>query len=113
MKWFVLLCSLFLLVSCSVAEEQTNVGEVEAPEEEEPDYDDVLIQDIDENLLTVVPPVTDPDASYPVYEIVVDEETKVDGAKESLDELRIKDDVEIWLKSTGSDEETAERITVK
>ncbi|WP_430787193.1 hypothetical protein VBD025_15800 [Virgibacillus flavescens] len=77
-----------------------------------PDYQNVFIEEVKETSIVIVPPATDPDASYPAYEIFVDEHTKIEGNKEKFDELAKNDDVKVWVKQKGSEKEIATKIVV-
>ncbi len=75
-----------------------------------PDYRNFIIEDVKETSLFITPPATDPEASYPVYEIYVDETTQIVGYKNNLDELAKGDNVKVWVQE--KDKEPAEKIFV-
>jgi len=68
------------------------------------------LENENENIM-IGPPATDPEASYLAYEIIIDENTKVEGTKSSVTDL-IEGDQNVWTEKKGSDEETAEKIEV-
>ncbi|PWU67274.1 hypothetical protein [Gracilibacillus dipsosauri] len=78
--------------------------------ESNPDYQNFIIEDVKETSLFITPPATDPEASYPVYEIYVDEMTQIVGYKNNLDELAKGDNVKVWVQE--KDKEPAEKIFV-
>jgi carbonic anhydrase/acetyltransferase-like protein (isoleucine patch superfamily) len=80
--------------------------------ETNPDYQNVFIYEIKETSVVIAPPATDPEASYPVYEIFIDEKTRIEGRKDNFDELTIGDDVKVWVKRKSEDKEVAEKVVV-
>lgn len=80
--------------------------------EDNPDYSNMFIEDIKENTIVIAPPATDPEASYPAYEIFIDENTKIEGSKQKFDELNIHDEVKVWIKKTEDDKEIAKKVFV-
>ncbi len=75
-----------------------------------PDYRNFIIEDVKETSLFITPPATDLEASYPVYEIYVDETTQIVGYKNNLDELAKGDNVKVWVQE--KEKEPAEKIFV-
>lgn len=72
----------------------------------------MFIVDIKENSIVIVPHATDPEASYPAYEIIINENTKIEGSKYKLDELSVNDDVKVWIKKIDDEKEIAEKVFV-
>ncbi|KAB8125505.1 hypothetical protein F9U64_22530 [Gracilibacillus oryzae] len=120
MRFFlILLISIIALYGCSSQEienVETNYYPAEKVTEEKtetnPDYRNMFIENIKDNLIVIAPHATDPEASYPVYEIFIDENTNIEGSKQKLDELVVNDDVKVWIKKIDDDKEIAERIFV-
>lgn len=82
-------------------------------EEAAPDYQNVFIYEVRETSVLITPPATDPEASYPVYEIFINEETKIEGIKGHFDELTKDDHVKVWVgRKRDEDKEIARRIVV-
>lgn len=94
--------------------EEKNISSQDANKEtgNTPDYVNVRILEIDNGKMMIGPPATDPEASYPAYEVFIDKETKVEGEKTSIDELIEGDHVSVWIKAVASDKEFAEKIIV-
>ncbi|MFD1020929.1 hypothetical protein [Thalassobacillus hwangdonensis] len=76
------------------------------------DYRHLYILEVSETRMHIAPPMTDPTASYPSYEIHFDEDTKVEGVKDSVKVLAEGDLVEVWVRKDGPDREVAEKIIV-
>ncbi|WP_079478192.1 hypothetical protein [Halobacillus salinus] len=104
-----------MLVSVAGCNQSPSEFEDEEPSKnsEEPDYTGVYVEDIQEDRLIVQPLATDPEASYPVYEIYVDEHTELVGEAARLDEIEVEDEVEIWVHDKGAEKEIAEKIFVQ
>ncbi|RCW76959.1 hypothetical protein [Saliterribacillus persicus] len=120
MRIFLILLTLILaLLGCSSNEidnaespsnptEKTNEEKAEA----NPDYHNMFIEDIKENSIVIAPHATDPEASYPVYEIFFNQNTKIEGNKQKFDELSINDDLKVWTKKIDDDKKIAVKIYV-
>ncbi|GGK08956.1 hypothetical protein GCM10007063_34250 [Lentibacillus kapialis] len=57
-----------------------------------------IIHRVKESSITVVTDDVEPDTSYPVYEVFVDDQTEIKGAVNKLSKLRADQKVEIWVK---------------
>lgn len=77
-----------------------------------PDYHNMFVVDIHEDIIVIAPYATDPEASYPTYEIVIDANTKIESSKYKIDKLSINDDVKIWVKKMDDGKEIAEKVIV-
>jgi len=95
----ILLISITALFGCSI-------------QEINPDYRNMYITSINENSIEIATYATDPEASYPVYELIIDENTKIKGSKDKFDELSVNDDVKVWVKIIEDEKEIAEKIIV-
>ncbi|MFP3359787.1 hypothetical protein R0K17_20930, partial [Planococcus sp. SIMBA_143] len=62
--------------------------------------------------IIISPYATDPEASYPVYEIYIDEKTKIEGKRNSKEELQEDDDIEVWIRKQGVEKLKAEKVFV-
>ncbi|MBU9713583.1 hypothetical protein [Evansella tamaricis] len=82
-------------------------------EETTPNYNNVFIYEVTETSILIAPPATDPEASYPVFEIFIDQDTKIEGSKDKFDELTEDDDVKVWVRRKGEGKEFAKKIVVK
>nr|WP_246364117.1 DUF4362 domain-containing protein [Halobacillus locisalis] len=82
-------------------------------DEADPDYNQVFIEAMMENTIVIAPYATDPEASYPTYEIRIDENTRIEGSKNSFEELKVKDDVKVWVRKIGENDKVAERVWVQ
>ena len=82
-------------------------------DEGEPDYNQMFIETMTENTIVIAPYATDPEASYPTYDIHIDENTRIEGSKNSFEELKVKDDVKVWVRKIGENSQVAEKIWVK
>lgn len=80
--------------------------------EANPDYQNVYIYEIYEASIVIAPSVTDPEASYPVYEIFINENTKIEGSKDKFDDLIEGDDLKVWVTHKDENKEIAEKIVV-
>ena len=76
------------------------------------DYTEVYIQEINKNHIIISPYATDPEASYPVYEIYIDEKTKIEGKRNSKEELQEDDDIEVWIRKQGVEKLKAEKVFI-
>lgn len=72
-----------------------------------------FIEEIKENSIVIVPPMTEHEGDYPVYEIFLSEETEIDGAKDELIDLERGDEVKIWIEKADANKEVAEKILVE
>ncbi|WP_078553500.1 hypothetical protein [Bacillus alkalicellulosilyticus] len=81
-------------------------------EEKNPDYYNVFIYEVRETSILIAPPATDPEASYPVYEIFIDQNTKIEGSKDKFEDLTEDDDVKVWVKPKGDGKEFAKKIVI-
>lgn len=115
MKWMkrMMVIGLFTLVFVGCSQSKQDLTHNQGNDHSDPDYTNVYISEINGDQLVIQPPVTDPDASYPVYEIYVNDETKVVGSKPSVQELNIDDDVEVWVNSSKEEKEIVQKILVK
>ncbi|PSL41036.1 hypothetical protein B0H99_103170 [Planomicrobium soli] len=77
-----------------------------------PNYKNLRILEIEEGHIMIGPPATDPTASYPAYELFIEETTKVEGTKTSMSDLSEGDYVNVWTKVQGPANEIAEKIVV-
>lgn len=93
-------------------EQRIAINEIAKETVKTPEYANVRLLKIGHGKMMIGPPATDPEASYPAYEVYIDKETKVEGEKTSLDELREGDHVSIWTKLKGLNKEIAEKIVV-
>lgn len=75
-------------------------------------HENFRILEIENENIVIGPPATDPEASYPAYEVFIEEDTKVEGEKTTTNELREGDHVTVWTKTEGSKKEVAEKIVV-
>lgn len=116
--------ALVFIVACSQEENSGNLNlntnenddtnlEVANANESEPDYSNMFIYDINELSIMIAPFVDDPEASYPVYEVFIDQNTIIEGEKETLEELEIKDEIKVWLKNNDTERETAAKILIE
>lgn len=115
-----LLITTVLLCGCSSQENNTTNTDTNFPEktsadltETDPDYSNVFIESMMENAIVIAPYATDPEASYPVYEIRIDENTRIEGSKNKFVDLKVKDDVEVWVRKTDKDTPVAEKVQVQ
>ncbi|MBD8015344.1 hypothetical protein QL992_03325 [Microbacterium sp. APC 3898] len=72
-----------------------------------------FIEEIKENSIVIVPPMTEREGDYPVYEIFLSENTEIDGAKDKLSDLERGDKVKIRIEKAGANKEVAEKILVE
>ncbi|MYL56741.1 hypothetical protein GLW20_04420 [Virgibacillus halodenitrificans] len=77
-----------------------------------PDYQNVFLEEVKGTSIIIVPPATDPEASYPAFEIFIEKNTKIEGSKEKIDELAKNDYLKVWVKQKGTEKEVAEKIVV-
>lgn len=77
-----------------------------------PDYGNQLILEIGKDYVLIGPPATDPEASYPAYELQIEEGTKVEGAKANTGDLSKGDKVDVWTATEGHNDEVVEKIYV-
>ncbi|TWT25903.1 hypothetical protein [Planomicrobium sp. CPCC 101110] len=77
-----------------------------------PDYGSLLILEIGRGSILIGPPAADPEASYPAYELQIEESAKVEGTKASTSELRKGDKVDVWTSTEGRKDEVVEKIYV-
>lgn len=112
-----LICAVWLFAGCS-GEMQDSVQLQKSQAEEikeneaKADYLFVYIEQLTDASMVVVPPATDPTASYPAYVIEFGERTTVEGTKQKTDELQVGDGVAVWVDQKGHGPETAEKIVV-
>lgn len=113
---------LFIVVGCQQengnVETPTNTKKEETAKETEgitvlPDYDHVFIYEIQETSILVAPPATDSTASYPVYEIFIEEDTVIENKKGDFEGLEKGKYVQVWVKEKGTEKEIAEKIIIK
>lgn len=99
MKRFVitLLITLFALSGCN----PFNSNDIEGS-----------IYEIGENSIKVEVFGDDPEAEYPAYEIFINDNTVIEGTKESFAELEVGDNVEVWVENQEADEKVAKKIFV-
>ncbi|MFD2706746.1 hypothetical protein [Salibacterium lacus] len=77
------------------------------------------IEKVNENSIEVVYPKEDrnPDASYPVYTVNVNEDTEFTGSADAFRDLAEGDRVQVWVINVGPDGEihnkTAKKILVE
>lgn len=114
---FLLLFFGFGLTGCTEANEEPTKKIITSDEKTEDavngaDYKNMRILELKNENMMIGPPATDPEASYPAYEIILDETTKVEGTKNAVTDLIEGDHVNVWTEKKGSDEETAEKIEV-
>lgn len=77
-----------------------------------PDYHNMYVVDIQENIIVIAPHATDPEASYPTYEIMIDANTEIESSKYKIVKLSINDDVKIWVKKMDDGKEIAKKVIV-
>lgn len=119
MKKLLLFLMLFViaLTGCTEASEEPTKKIIISDEKTEEavngaDYINMRILELENENMMIGPPATDPEASYPAYEIVLDETTKVEGTKTAVNDLIEGDHVNVWTERNGSDMEVAEKIEV-
>lgn len=119
MKKFLLvfLLSILFLYGCTqesekVTKQPNTSNEINEETLDSAKYENFRILEIESGNITIGPPVTDPEASYPTYEVFIEGNTKVEGEKKALNELKEGDNVNIWIKREGSDKEIADKIVV-
>ncbi|MFD2629875.1 hypothetical protein [Oceanobacillus kapialis] len=71
-----------------------------------------FIYDITESSIHIAPPATDPEASYPIYEVFINDSTVIEGAVNTFNELTLEDNVKVWVNQKGDGKEVAEKIVV-
>ena len=54
----------------------------------------------------------DPEAEYPAYEIFINDETVIEGTRNSFGELEVGDNVKVWVEKQEADDKTATKISV-
>lgn len=70
------------------------------------------IYEIGENSIKIEVLGDDPEAEYPSYEIFIDDDTLIEGTKDSFDELEVGDNVEVWVENQEANKKIAEKISV-
>lgn len=65
--------------------------------EDTTDYQGVILE-IKESSITVGTDDVDPEASYPAFEVFVNNQTKIKGIVNELSKLKVNQKVEIWVK---------------
>ena len=96
----ILLISITALFGCSI-------------QEINPDYRNMYVVDIQKDIIIIAPHANDPEASYPVYEIMIDANTEIESSKHKIDRLSINDDVKIWVNKIEDGKEIAEKVIVQ
>ncbi|HEU5139148.1 MAG TPA: hypothetical protein VFT51_04190 [Bacillales bacterium] len=75
-----------------------------------------IIHEVKESSIIVGTDDVDPEASYPVYEVFVDNQTKIKGAVNEFSKLKADQKVEIWVigdwNNIASDEKVASKMIV-
>lgn len=79
---------------------------------EETIYSEVVILEIRGSTLMIAPHATDPEAAFPVYQVIADEKTSVVGSKNAVDALQVGDDVKVWALKNDSNAEVAVKVEV-
>ena len=70
------------------------------------------IYELGENSIKIEVFGDDPEAEYPAYEIFIDDETVIEGTKNSFGELEVGDNVKVWVEKQEAVEKTAKKISV-
>lgn len=78
----------------------------------DPDYGDMLVYEIKETSILIAPPATDPEASYPVYEILIDKDTDFQGRVNNFKDLKLDDRLNVWTKNKTDEKVVAKIILV-
>ncbi|MCD5323238.1 MULTISPECIES: hypothetical protein [Pontibacillus] len=68
------------------------------------DYSGFYVDEVEEGGKSIVvsPPANDPEAEYPVYKILIGENTEIEGDK--VKGISVGDHVSIWVKKLGNQE---------
>ncbi|MFF2755858.1 hypothetical protein ACFVR1_19375 [Psychrobacillus sp. NPDC058041] len=70
------------------------------------------IYEIGDNSIKIEVLGDDPEADYPTYEIFIDDDTVIEGTKDSFSELEVGDNVKIWVENQEADKKNAKKISV-
>ncbi|MCP3027801.1 hypothetical protein [Halobacillus sp. A5] len=109
----VLFIFMIALTGCSEKREAPEHAQGnETVAQNESDYQNVFIYELKDESVVIAPSAEDPEASYPAYEVLIDDQTKVEGRKDRLEDLREDDHVEVWEKRKGEEQEVAVKIVV-
>ncbi|WP_077324773.1 hypothetical protein [Virgibacillus siamensis] len=57
-----------------------------------------IVHEVKESSIAVVTDDVEPEASYPVYEVFVDDKTEIKGTVNEFSKLKADQKVEIWVK---------------
>ncbi|WP_164669671.1 hypothetical protein [Virgibacillus doumboii] len=68
---------------------------------DEEDFQGVILE-VKKSSITVGTDDVDPEASYPVYEVFVDDQTKIKGVIKEFSKLKVDQKVQIWVKGEWS-----------
>ncbi|MFF2755812.1 hypothetical protein ACFVR1_19145 [Psychrobacillus sp. NPDC058041] len=70
------------------------------------------IYEIGENSIKIEVLGDDPEADYPAYEIFIDDDTVIEGTKDSFVELEVGDIVKVWVENQEADKKIVKKISV-
>ncbi len=68
---------------------------------DQPDYFNYTIIAINESTLVIAPIPDDLDASYSTETLPYDDESKVEGEKHHISELKLDDRIDVWTNDSG------------
>ncbi|MFC4403343.1 hypothetical protein [Gracilibacillus xinjiangensis] len=108
----VLIFSLFLLIGCNQKSEEPNLINRNNTIKTQSEYLDMVVIELNEDILIIGPPADDPEASYPSYEVNINENTKVEGRITDINLIENGDYVSVWTEPTQTDKLIAEVIQV-
>lgn len=77
-----------------------------------PKYSGMVVLQIEDKHIEIGTRDVNPEASYPSYEIILDERTVVAGRKTSVEEIKVGDFVNVWVEITTENQELAIEIEV-
>lgn len=112
---FIVMVLSFTVIGCSqdsVVQKQFVKNTATESMNEKIIYSEVVILEIRGSTLMIAPHATDPEAAFPVYQILTDEKTSVIGSKNAVDALQIGDDVKVWALKNDSNAEVAVKVEV-
>ncbi|GAF65574.1 hypothetical protein BTS2_2472 [Bacillus sp. TS-2] len=90
----------FLLVGCVQQEEKPSTVHEPIKVDVQREYKNMIVIEISEEIIIIAPPADNPEASYPVYEMKIDEDTKVEGSIDEFNLISVGDVVSIWVEET-------------
>ncbi|QKY69401.1 hypothetical protein [Lentibacillus sp. CBA3610] len=92
--------------SDSLSVDDTNSGENSA------DFQGVILE-LGKSSITVGTDDVDPEASYPAYEVFIDNQTDIEGNVNKFSRLKAEQNVEIWVKGKWNNNPENQMIATK